>query len=102
MAKNTSAIKPLLTDADTILLYDTKEWMMANCAKHSKKLMKINVKMHMRKAVSDVGMRLFGIGGYLIILFMGIRLISNEIMAFRRLFIVFRLGVLFHWACLCL
>jgi ABC-type multidrug transport system fused ATPase/permease subunit len=82
MAENTSAIKPLLTDADTILLYDAKELMMTNCAKHSKRLMKINIKMHMRKAVSDVSMRLFGIGGYLMILFIGMRLISNEIMAF--------------------
>ena len=82
MAENTSAIKPLLTDADTILLYDAKELMMTNCAKHSKRLMKINRKMHMRKAVSDVSMRLFGIGGYLMILFIGMRLISNEIMAF--------------------
>ena len=82
MAENTSAIKPLLTDADTILLYDAKELMMTNCAKHSKRLMKINIKMHMRKAVSDVSMRLFGIGGYLTILFMGIRLISNGMMTF--------------------
>ena len=82
MAENTSAIKPLLTDADTILLYDAKELMMTNCAKHSKRLMKINIKMHMRKTVSDVSMRLFGIGGYLMILFIGMRLISNEIMAF--------------------
>lgn len=82
MAENTSAIKPLITDADTILLYDAKELMMANCAKHSKRLMKINVKMHLRRAVSDVGMRLFGIGGYLMILFIGIRLISDGMMAF--------------------
>lgn len=82
MAENTSAIKPLITDADTILLYDAKELMMANCAKHSKRLMKINVKMHLRRAVSDVGMRLFGIGGYLMILFIGIGLISDGMMAF--------------------
>ena len=49
MAENTSAIKPLITDADTILLYDAKELMMANCAKTSKRLMKINMKMHIRK-----------------------------------------------------
>lgn len=33
LAKNTSAIKPLLTDADTILLYDAQELMMKNCVK---------------------------------------------------------------------
>lgn len=82
MADNTSAIRPLLTDADTILLYDASELLMRNCAETSRRLMKINLKMHMRKAVSDVSMRLFGIGGYLVILLIGYRLIHNGTMAF--------------------
>lgn len=82
MAWNTSAIKPLLTDADAILLYDAKELMMKNCAEHSRSLMKINLKMHMRRAISDVGMRLFGMGGYLILLFTGYRFIFNGTMVF--------------------
>ncbi len=82
MAENTSAIKPLLTDADAILLYDAKELMMINCAEHSRRLMKINLKMHVRRAISDVGMRLFGMGGYLMILFTGYRFIFNGAMVF--------------------
>lgn len=82
VAENTSAIKPLLTDADTILLYDAKELMMRNCAKTSRRLMKINMKMHVRKAVSDVSMRLFGIGGYLMLLFTAYGFIYNGTMAF--------------------
>lgn len=82
MAENTSAIKPLLTEADTILLYDAKELMLMNCAKSSRRLIKINMKMHVRKAVSDVGMRLFGIGGYLVLLLTGYCLIGNGTMAF--------------------
>ena len=82
MAENTSAIKPLLTDADTILLYDAKELMMRSCAETSRRLMKINMKMHVRKAISDVSMRLFGIGGYLMILFTGYRFIYNGTMTF--------------------
>lgn len=82
MAENTSAIKPFLTDADTILLYDAKALMMANCAETSRSIMKINMKMHMRRAVSDAGMRLFGISGYLMLLLTGYRLIYNGTMAF--------------------
>nr|WP_304710987.1 ABC transporter transmembrane domain-containing protein [uncultured Acetatifactor sp.] len=82
MAESTSAIKPLLTDADTILLYDARELLMMNCAESSARLMKINMKMHVRKAVSDVGMRLFGIGGYLMILFIGYGFIYNGTMTF--------------------
>lgn len=82
MAENTSAIKPLLTDADTILLYDAKKLMMTNCAENSRRLMKINRKMHVRRAISDVSMRLFGMGGYLVLLVMGYRFIHIGTMAF--------------------
>lgn len=82
MAKNTSAIKPLLTEADTILLYDAKGLMRTHCAETSRRLMKINMKMHVRQAISDAGMRLFGIGGYLMILLTGYRLIYSGTMAF--------------------
>lgn len=82
MAENTSAIKPLLTDADTILLYDARELMIKNCDESSRRLMKINMKIHVRRALSDVSMRLFGIGGYLMTLLMGYGFIYNETMAF--------------------
>lgn len=82
MAENTSAIRPLLTEADTILLYDAKELMMTNCAENSRRLIEVNMKMHVRKAVSDMSMRLFGIGGYLMILLIGYRFIYNGTMAF--------------------
>lgn len=90
MAGNTSAIRPLLTDADTILLYDAKGLMMANCAKASRRLMKINMKMHVRKAAGDAGMRLFGVGGYLVILLTGYMLIYNGTMAFSDIVYCFQ------------
>lgn len=82
MAENTSAISPLLTDADTLLLYDAGELIMKNCDKSSRRFLKVNIKMHMRRAFSDAGMRLFGIGGYLTILFTGYRFIYNGTMDF--------------------
>lgn len=77
MSDNTSSIKPLITDADTIMLYDAGGLMMKECDETSRRLMKINMKMHVRMAVSDVVMRLFGIGGYLIILLIGFSLIND-------------------------
>ena len=85
LSENTSAIKPLITEADTILLYDAGELIMKNCDKSSRNLMKINMKIHVRNALSDVGMRLFGIGGYLIILLMGYGFISDGRMVFSDL-----------------
>ena len=82
LSQNTSVVGPLIADADTILLYDAGELMMKICDEASKNLMKINMKMHVRRASGDVVMRLFGMGGYLIILLIGYRFIYNGIMAF--------------------
>ena len=90
MSENTSAIKPLITDADTILLYDAAAFMIKNCDENSRKLMKINMKIHVRNALSDVCMRLFGIGGYLAILLMGYRFISEGTMTFSDLIYCFQ------------
>ena len=91
MAENTSAIKPLITDADTILLYDAQALMMHHCAETSNRFMKINMKMHVRKALSDMSMRLFGIGGYLVLLFMGYSLIHSGTMAFSDVVYCFQI-----------
>lgn len=82
MSENTSAIRPLITDADAILLYDAGGLMLKKCDESSRKLMKINMKIHVRDALSDTGMRLFGATGYLVILFIGYRFVCNGTMAF--------------------
>ncbi|MCH5251096.1 MAG: ABC transporter ATP-binding protein [Lachnospiraceae bacterium] len=82
LSDNTSAIKPLIADADTILLYNAGELMMKTCDGASRKLMKINMKMHVRSALGDVFMRLFGMGGYLMILLLGYMFIYNGTMVF--------------------
>ena len=91
MAENTSAIKPLITEADAILLYDAEEMMMKKCEENSRKLMKINMKIHVRSALNDVGMRLFGIGGYLVILLMGYGFIPGGTMAFSDVVYCFQI-----------
>ncbi|MDE7282607.1 MAG: hypothetical protein K2N85_03360 [Lachnospiraceae bacterium] len=91
MSENTSAIKPFITEADTILLYDAGELMMKNCDDTSRKLMNTNMKIHVRNALSDACMRLFGIGGYLMILFMGYGFISKGVMAFSDLIYCFQI-----------
>lgn len=90
MAQNTSAIKPLITDADTVLLYDAGALLMNHCEETSRKLMKTNMKIHVRNALSDAGMRLFGIGGYLTILLIGCGLIREGRMMFSNLVYCFQ------------
>lgn len=106
LAENTSAIKPFITDADSILLYDARELMIRNCAKTSRRLLKSNLKMHLRKALSDMSMRLCGIGGYLIILLTGYGFIYHGTMAFSDVVYCFQVrgsilsGMLMLMTCL--
>ena len=90
MSENTSVIKPLIADADMILLYNASSLMMKKCDKTSRKLMKINMKMHVRNAINDVVMRLFGIGGYFIILLMGYKLMQEGILYFSDMVYCFQ------------
>lgn len=91
MGENTSAIKPLLTDAAAILLYDAEELMLKNCEESSRKIMKINMKIHARNALSNMCMHLSGFGGYLVILLIGYRLIYNGTMAFSDVVYCFQI-----------
>ncbi len=82
MEESISVIKPLITEADTILLYDAGDLMMKKCEESSLKLMGIHMGMHMRNALSNVVMRLFGSGGYFALLLIGYSLIGDGKMVF--------------------
>ena len=82
LEESTSAIKPLITDADVICVYDVRDLMMRKCEESSIRLMKTNMKIHIRNAVSDVITRLFGLGGYLAVLMIGVYFMDKGIMAF--------------------
>lgn len=85
LSKSTSAIKPLITEIDTILIYDASDLMMSICEKSSRELMKINIDMQMRNAFSSAVLRLLGFGGYLVMLFLGFYSIYNGKMSFAEL-----------------
>lgn len=90
LAESTSAIKPLITEADTILLYDAGDLMMKHCEESSRKLMKINLSIHMQNALSSAVLRLLGAAGYLVILVMGYNIIYNGTMSFSELVYFFQ------------
>ncbi len=85
MAESTSAIKPLITEAEIIQLYDAGDLMMQKCEESSRRLMKVNMSMHMRNAFSSAVMQLSGKGGYLVMLLLGYRVILAGNMAFSDL-----------------
>lgn len=81
MAESTSVIKPLVAEAEAILLYDAGDLMMQKCEENSRRLMKLNRSMHMRNALSDAVLRLFGCGGFFVILMVGYSLILRGMMS---------------------
>lgn len=82
MAENTSALRPLIADAEAILLYGAGDMMMEKYCESSRNRMRINMKIHVRNALGEACMRLFGIGGYFAVLLVGYGLIYRGIMAF--------------------
>uniref|UniRef100_UPI004057B432 ABC transporter transmembrane domain-containing protein n=1 Tax=Acetatifactor sp. TaxID=1872090 RepID=UPI004057B432 len=85
LGESTSAIKPLITEADTILLYDAGNMMLHVCEERSRALMKYNLTMQMRNILGNTILRLLGLSGYLVILGLGYVHIYNGNMSFAEL-----------------
>ena len=68
-------IKSLVTEAELILLYDAEELMMEKYQESSRRLMRLNLSMHLRNALSRASLRLFGCGGFFVMLAVGYTLV---------------------------
>lgn len=82
MARCTSAIGPLIEEADAIRIYDAGGLLLEECARHSRSLMAANLRMHRRSAMGGMLTRLFGIGGYFSMLLSGAVLMEQGGMSF--------------------
>lgn len=81
MAESTSVIKPLVAEAEAILLYDAGDLMMKKCEESSRRLLKANQNRHMRNALSGAILQLFGYGGFFVILTAGYGLILQGMLS---------------------
>ncbi len=91
LAGSTSAISPLITEADAIVIYDAGELLMHVCEKRSRKLLRINMEMHVRKGVLAGLLQMLGLGSYLVILFAGLVATGEEKTEFDGLTYLFQL-----------
>lgn len=82
MADATVSVRPLIADAEAILLYDAGGLMLEKCEQESRRLLMANMKMHMRSGLSDMICRLLGISGYLAVLMAGLSMTRRGMMAF--------------------
>lgn len=84
VADSTSAVKPLVTEAEIILLYDAGDLIMEKYQESSRRLMRLNLSMHMRNALSSAILRLFGCGGFFVMLAVGYILVLRGMMSFAE------------------
>ncbi len=90
LAKCTSDIGPLMTQAEAILVYDAGELLLNKCEESSLNLMKANLRIHKKNAVGQMLKPLFGIGGYFLVLLIGCGLIGKGRMSFPELIYCFQ------------
>lgn len=91
MADMTSAIEPLITEAESIVLYDAGRLMLEKCERDSRRLMRTNLRMHLRRGLGDMAFLMLGAGGYLALLSAGLAMIAGGKMAFSDLTYCFQL-----------
>lgn len=67
-AKNTDALNAFITCADTAMLYDAQDYLMKRFEQSSLDLLRANMKLRARSALSAGILPLFGLSGYLTLL----------------------------------
>lgn len=81
-AGNLNCFSALITCADTVILYDAREFVMEAYEKSSLEIIEANLQMHRKKAISNLVVPLFGISGYIILLLLGLEMIRKNILTF--------------------
>jgi len=75
-ATNTSEMAAIITCADVAALYNGQDYLMNRFEKSSMNLLRVNMKIHARSALGAGVVPLFGLGGYLLLLFVSSRWIA--------------------------
>lgn len=103
LADNTSRLEPIITEAETILLYDAKELVLKQFEESSFNIRKANMRIHKRNTFGSAILPIFGMGGYLVILCIGNQLIHNGTYTFGELSYAFQFrgGILLGALSLC-
>ncbi|MDR0287511.1 MAG: ABC transporter ATP-binding protein/permease [Clostridiales bacterium] len=89
-AKNTGELTALLTCAGVSAIYDGQEYLMGRFERSSLELLRANMKMRIRNALSSAITPLFGLGGYLALLAIAGGWIGAGLLTFGDLSAVFQ------------
>ena len=89
-AKNTSELTSLITCADIAALYDGQEFLISRFEQSSLELLRANMKIRAKNALSSAILPLFGLGGYLTLLIAASGWITQGKLTFGDLAAVFQ------------
>lgn len=88
--QNTADLNALITCADTMILYDAKEFLLKRFEQSSRQIRRRNMKMRIRNAAGSALLPLFGMGGFFLILLVTSALIVEGTMTFGDLTAAFQ------------
>ena len=83
--RNLTCFSTLITCADTVSLYDAKDFVMEEYEKSSVEMVRANIRIHRRKAINSSVIPLFGMSGYIVILLLGLVMIRRSLLTFGTL-----------------
>lgn len=80
--RNLTCFSTLITCADTVCLYDAKDFVMEVYDKSSIEMVRANIRIHRKKAINNLVVPLFGMSGYIVILLLGLVMIRRNLLSF--------------------
>ena len=83
--RNATCFSTFITCADIVSLYDAKDFVMEAYEKSSIEIVRANMRIHKKKAISNLVIPLFGMGGYIVILMVGLVMIRRNLLTFGTL-----------------
>lgn len=90
VAENTYDLSPFVTCADSSAVYDAGGYLLNKFCSSSMKLLKANMKIKRKNAISNAIAPIFGMGGYLAILLFSSEWISSGLFSFGDLTAAFQ------------
>lgn len=83
--RNVTCFAAFITCADIVSLYDAKDFVMEAYEESSIEIVRSNLRIHKKRAINSLVIPLFGMGGYIVILLLGLVMIRRNVLTFGTL-----------------
>lgn len=83
--RNVTCFSTFITCADIVCLYDAEDFVMEAYEESSIEIVRSNLRIHRKRAINNLVIPLFGMGGYIMILLVGLAMIRRDLLTFGTL-----------------